>query len=99
MKTLIYLLVKLTGETGDSPIKDQGGCGSCWSFAAIGAIENIYHKLTGNLTVFSEQYLVDCDNQDGGCGGGWPSNTFNWISQNGIIKQDLLKYKGSQRNL
>ena len=80
----------------DSPVKDQGGCGSCWSFAAIGAIENIYHKLTGNLTVFSEQYLVDCDNLDGGCEGGWPTETFKWISKNGVIKQDLLNYKGSQ---
>ena len=79
----------------DSAARSQGGCGSCWAFAAIGAIENQYHNLMGKMTLFSEQHLVDCDNMDGGCNGGWPTNTFNWIKANGIIKLNNLKYQGS----
>jgi C1A family cysteine protease len=80
----------------ESPAKDQGGCGSCWAFAAVAAIENKYFALSGKLTLFSEQYLVDCDNLDGGCDGGWPSETIQWISSNGLIKSNLLEYKGAQ---
>jgi F0F1-type ATP synthase membrane subunit c/vacuolar-type H+-ATPase subunit K len=80
----------------DGPIKNQKTCGSCWAFAAIGAIENSYHKIKGTYTPFSEQYLVDCDNLDGGCRGGWPSKTFEWIADNGVVHQNTLKYVGKQ---
>jgi hypothetical protein len=76
----------------DPPIKNQGACGSCWAFAAVSAVENQYHKLKGNLTLFSEQYLVNCDNYDYGCNGGWPSNTFKWIRENGLVAQEVLPY-------
>ncbi|PSC70975.1 senescence-specific cysteine protease SAG39-like isoform A [Micractinium conductrix] len=48
-------------------IKDQGGCGSCWAFAATAAIESRLLKLNGEkcdptnpLHDLSEQQLVDC---------------------------------------
>merc|ERR1711934_833783 len=80
----------------DNPIRSQGGCGSCWAFAAIGAIENNYHQLTGELKQFSEQYLVDCDNRDSGCDGGWPTNTMNWVTDNGVVELKHAPYEGSQ---
>jgi hypothetical protein len=75
-------------------IKEQGKCGSCWAFAALGAIANQYHKLTGTLTDFSEQYLVDCDNLDYGCNGGYPTKTLSWITDNGIVGAETLNYTG-----
>ena len=47
-----------------SPVKDQGSCGSCWAFAAIGNLEGLYAIHKGNLRTFSEQMLVDCDTSD-----------------------------------
>lgn len=68
-------------------VQDQGQCGSCWSFSAIGALEGAFSIQTGQLQKFSEQQLVDCDNlknggKDHGCNGGLMDNAFTWIMKN-----------------
>jgi len=76
---------------GVTPVKDQGKCGSCWSFSTTGALECAYFKKYGNLESFSEQQLVSCDNfkntqnrgHDHGCSGGLMDNAFQWIEGNG----------------
>jgi len=41
-------------------VKDQGQCGSCWSFGSLGALEGVWKIAGNNLTSFAEQQLVDC---------------------------------------
>ena len=70
-----------------TPVKDQGQCGSCWSFSTTGALEGAYYIKYGNLLSFSEQQLVSCDNfkhggHDMGCNGGLMDSAFQWIEQN-----------------
>jgi C1A family cysteine protease len=66
-----------------TPLKNQGQCGSCWSFSTTGALEGAYQIKNGKLTSFSEQELVSCDTVDGGCDGGLMDNAFSWITKNG----------------
>jgi len=82
-----------------TPVKDQGQCGSCWSFSTTGAIEGAYFNKYSSLESFSEQHLVDCDNlkhhfgRDHGCSGGLMDNAFDWIKKNeGICTEAAYPY-------
>ena len=65
-----------------SPVKNQGACGSCWTFSTVGAMESHWNILgKGRNLTFSEQQLVDCggDFDNHGCNGGLPSHAFEYI--------------------
>eukprot|EP00483_Globobulimina_turgida_P004457 UN04466 len=70
-----------------SEVKNQGSCGSCWSFSTTGCLEAHYAQYTGQLTLFAEQQLVDCAGNfnNMGCNGGLPSQAFEYVMYNGGI--------------
>lgn len=73
-----------------TPVKDQGNCGSCWSFSTTGALEGASFIKNGQLISLSEQNFVSCDNflhggSDRGCNGGLMDNAFTWATKNGGV--------------
>ena len=54
-------------------VKNQGNCGSCWAFAAIGCLEAMINIAGKNPNIdedLSEQYMVSCVTSCSGCNGG-----------------------------
>jgi len=67
-------------------VKNQGQCGSCWSFSTTGNIEGVWAINHGQLISLSEENLVACvPNQ--GCSGGSMDTAWQWLlsSQSGGI--------------
>merc|ERR1712168_302341 len=78
-------------------VKDQGSCGSCWTFGAGAAIEGAMCKAglynCNSWNGVSTQQLVDCASHNNdlspydnhGCSGGFQSNALRYVIMNGGI--------------
>merc|ERR1719440_664488 len=79
-----------------SSVKNQGTCGSCWTFSATGALEGAMFVAGRKLVDLSQQELVDCDTGflgGHGCTGGNPGQAFGWVKSNGLCASTDYPYQ------
>ena len=83
-----------------TPVKNQGNCGSCWSFSTTGAFEGAVAMKNKTLNNYSEQQLVDCCAYAKygcqGCSGSWPEWAMEYVRDSGIMLQKDYPYTGIQ---
>eukprot|EP00928_Gymnodinium_smaydae_P016763 TRINITY_DN16345_c0_g1_i1.p1 TRINITY_DN16345_c0_g1~~TRINITY_DN16345_c0_g1_i1.p1 ORF type:complete len:384 (+),score=76.88 TRINITY_DN16345_c0_g1_i1:153-1304(+) len=81
-----------------TPVKDQGSCGSCWSFSAAESVESHYAIASGKLLQLAPQAALDCvQNPDGcggsgGCGGATCELAFNLTVSKGLPLESDMPY-------
>jgi C1A family cysteine protease len=73
-----------------TPVKDQGGCGSCWDFATIGAFEGSWRIVNKETIDASEQDVLDCSRMGDCTWGGWIA--FQYLVQNGVATEASYPY-------
>lgn len=93
-------------------VKNQGGCGSCWAFAATSALEGTIGVHNQQVTErFSEQQSVDCtrdtpENQEKfgktyrmyGCRGGWMTPAWEFMHDQGAMLNKDYPYKAKDQD-
>ena len=81
-------------------VKDQGACGSCWAFSAVGGLEGLSKLADDDLKRFSEQQLLDCAYLTWGnlgCNGGQMFNALAYVRDNGILEEDKYTSYSAKR--
>ena len=89
------------------PVKNQGSCGSCWTFSANTTLEGTLAKKQNTSPVrISEQQIVDCtlttnpqneidfgkDYGAWGCSGGWMDYSWNFHKDQGYMYDSDYRY-------
>ena len=89
-----------TDETAVTAVKNQGSCGSCWTFGAVGGLETRYFSVSGKLRNFAEQEYLDCvyEGKRNGCNGGWPDDCYSYSFKNGGRLASTANYRYTARD-
>lgn len=72
----------------------QGLCGSCWVFAATGAVESLVRIYDGRSVDLSEQQVLDCNAEGYGCAGGWMTSAYALWKNEGAAAETDFPYEG-----
>jgi len=75
-----------------TPVKNQGGCGSCVSFGTSALMEAMAHIETGRWVDLSEADSHFCSSHGANCGGWWPDQCLDQAISRGICDEAGFPY-------
>jgi C1A family cysteine protease len=78
---------------GTTPAKNQGGCGSCWAFAAVGQLEAHMRIYDERLEDLSEQQSIECNTYGADCDGGWAHAAYEVFLNPGAVHETCMPYE------
>jgi len=87
----------INGADFTTPIRYQGSVGSCWAFAAVGALEAKLEITADDPSWnpnYSEQHLI-CDGTCGSANGGWEYRALGFFESTGVVTEQELLYRAS----
>eukprot|EP01098_Paradermamoeba_levis_P013230 TRINITY_DN598_c0_g2_i1.p1 TRINITY_DN598_c0_g2~~TRINITY_DN598_c0_g2_i1.p1 ORF type:complete len:536 (+),score=164.71 TRINITY_DN598_c0_g2_i1:101-1708(+) len=91
----------VNGRNFVTPIRNQGNCGSCYSFATTAMFEARYLVERGlavdetSSLIFSPQDIVECSRFSQGCDGGFPEQVSKYGEAWGIGLEKYNNYTGN----
>jgi putative hemolysin len=86
------------GQNWVTPVRNQGGCGSCWAFGAVASIEAAHNIEAWNPNLdldLSEQFVVSYNSpcmSYWSCAGGWHDDVLEFARTNGIPDESCWPY-------
>uniref|UniRef100_UPI00398E39E4 dipeptidyl peptidase 1 n=1 Tax=Pristiophorus japonicus TaxID=55135 RepID=UPI00398E39E4 len=81
-----------------SPVRNQGNCGSCYSFSSMGMLGARIRILTNNTQapILSTQQIISCSQYSQGCDGGFPYLIAGKYAQDfGLVEEGCFPYVGT----
>ena len=91
--TFVDFSVPTVNNTFPAPVRDQGGCGSCYAFSALSIMSATLSLKKKTRYEFSPQEIVDCDNPTNfGCEGGWFSGVYDYAKLYAVSSESTYPY-------
>jgi C1A family cysteine protease len=75
-----------------TPVKDQGGCGSCTSFSVVGTVEAMALIEQKQALDLSEADLHFCSSHGATCGGWWADAAYASFKARGVTDEANFPY-------
>jgi cathepsin B len=77
----------------DYAIRNQGQCGSCWSFGLAESMSDRWCVQCGTDVILAAQDAVSCDSTNYGCDGGYLNAAWAYAVSTGIVTQSCFQYQ------
>jgi C1A family cysteine protease len=92
-------LRNFTGYDFTSGVKDQGGCGSCYTFSFLQALESRLLQQEGKaVEPLSPQQVISCNYMTEGCEGGWAALNGFFAENSNLVGEACAPYQFTTKN-